>query len=166
MNNNINDIVLNEEDTMQGRFLSLALDDEIFALEIKYVTEIVGIQPITSVPEIPDYVKGIINLRGKIIPVIDMRLKFKKSQKEYNDRTCIIVVDIDEISVGFIVDSVEEVISISDESIVPPPDYKVGIQNRYIKGVGMVEDKVILLLDCMKLLSNEEVEDLLDLDKK
>ncbi len=154
------DTELLQEDTLKGRFLSFSFGEEIFALEIKYVTEIVGIQPITPVPEVPDFVKGIINLRGKVIPVIDMRIKFRKPTCDYNDRTCIIVVDIREISVGLIVDNVEEVLSISDENIVPPPDYRTGIQNRYIKGIGMVDSKVILLLDCARLLSEEELEEL------
>ena len=154
-----------QEDTQKGRFLSLSLSEEVFALEIKYVTEIVGVQPITPIPEVPDYVKGIINLRGKIIPVIDMRLKFKKPSTEYTDRTCIIVVDIEEVSVGLIVDNVVEVVSIPDKDIVPPPDYRTGIQNRYIKGIGMVENKVILILECAKILSEEDIEDVLEIGK-
>lgn len=162
MNDDMTQIDALQEDTQRGRFLSLSLSDEIFALEIKYITEIVGIQPITPVPEVPDYVKGIINLRGKIISVIDMRIKFKKPTVAYNDRTCIIVVDIDDISVGFIVDNVEEVVSIPETNIVPPPDYRTGIQNRYIKGIGMVDDNVILLLDCAKLLTEQDIVDILD----
>jgi Chemotaxis signal transduction protein len=158
MGNSTSNAELMIEDALQGRFLSFSFSKETFAIEIKYVTEIVGIQPITPVPEVPDYVMGIINLRGKIIPVIDMRIKFRKPAADYNDRTCIIVVDLEETSVGFIVDNVEEVLSIPDEKIVPPPDYKTGIQNRYIKGIGIVEDKVMLLLDCAKLLSGDEME--------
>lgn len=152
-----------QEDTQKGRFLSLSLSEEIFALEIKYVTEIVGVQPITHIPEVPDYVKGIINLRGKIIPVIDMRLKFKKPSIEYTDRTCIIVVDIEEVSVGLIVDKVLEVVSIPDDNIVPPPDYRTGIQNKYIKGIGTIDTKVILLLDCSKVLSEQDIEDVIEI---
>ena len=81
-----------EEDTQKGRFLTFSLDKESYGIEIKYVTEIIGLQEITEVPELPDYIKGIINLRGKIIPVMDIRLRFKKSEKEYNDRTCVIVL--------------------------------------------------------------------------
>lgn len=152
------DIEALEEDTLKGRFLSFSFGEEIFALEIKYVTEIVGIQPITPVPEVPDYVKGIINLRGKVIPVIDMHIRFRRPVTDYNDRTCIIVVDIKDTSVGLIVDNVDEVLSISDAKIAPPPDSRVGIQNRYIEGIGMVENKVILLLDCSKLLTDDELQ--------
>lgn len=149
-----------EEDTQQDRYLTFSLGNQIFGIEIRYVTEIIGIQPITEVPEMPDYVKGIINLRGKIIPVIDVRLKFRKEPAEYNDRTCIIVIDIHEISIGLIVDNVAEVLTITEENIVPPPDYRTGFQNRYIKGIGKSDKEVKLLLDCDKLLKEEELEDI------
>lgn len=146
-----------EEDTMGGRFLTFSLGNESYGIEIRLVTEIIGIQPITEVPELPDYIKGIINLRGKIIPVMDVRLRFKKNVKEYNDRTCVIVIDIRNLSIGLIVDGVSEVISIPETEIVPPPDMnKEG--NRFIKGIGKVGSDVKLLLDCEKLLSEKEVE--------
>lgn len=147
-----------EEDTQHGRFLTFSLGEEVFGIEIKYVTEIIGMQSITKVPEVPDYIKGIINLRGKIIPVIDVRLKFGKEAIEYNDRTCIVVIDIEEISVGLIVDNVEEVLTIDDEAIAPPPANKTGFENRFMKGIGKVGGKVQLLLDCERLLKNEEIE--------
>jgi purine-binding chemotaxis protein CheW len=146
-----------EEDTQHGRFLVFALGKESFGIEINYVTEIIGIQPVTSIPDAPSYVKGIINLRGKIIPVIDMRIKFHKETMEYNDRTCVIVVDISNISVGLIVDIVSEVISISDDNIEPPPNFSAGIQNRYIKGIGKIGNEVKLLLDCKKILTDDEM---------
>ena len=150
--------IMEMEDTQHGRFLTFSLGKEVFGIEISYVTEIIGIQPITEVPEVPSYVRGIINLRGKIIPVIDVRLKFHKALVEYNDRTCIIVIDIQEVSIGLIVDNVAEVLSIGDEEIVPPPDYKTGFQNRYIKGIGKVANEIKLLLNCDKLLKDEEIE--------
>lgn len=155
-----------EEDTQQDRYLTFSLGNQIFGIEIKYVTEIIGIQPITEVPEMPDYVKGIINLRGKIIPVIDVRLKFRKDPVDYNDRTCIIVIDIHEISIGLIVDNVAEVLTIIGENIVPPPDYRTGFQNRYIKGIGKSDKDVKLLLDCDKLLKEEEIEDIRQMENK
>lgn len=146
------------EDTQKGKFLIFAIGQEFYGIEIRCVTEIIGIQPITSVPEVPAYVKGIINLRGKIIPVIDVRLKFGKEPVPYDDRTCIVVIDIENMSVGLIVDNVAEVLTIPDENIVPPPDSKTGFHNRYIKGIGKVGTDVKLLLDCDKLLSDEETE--------
>lgn len=152
-----------EEDTQKGRFLTFALGNEAYGLEIKYVTEIIGIQAITEVPELPEYIRGIINLRGKIIPVMDVRLRFKKSFKEYNDRTCVVVIDIKDVSVGLIVDCVSEVLSIQEQDIVPPPEINKGFNNRYIKGIGKVGNEVKLLLDCSKLLSDNEVEDLVNI---
>jgi purine-binding chemotaxis protein CheW len=149
-----------QEDTQKGKFLTFSLGQEAYGIEIRYVTEIIGIQPITVVPEVPGYVKGIINLRGKIIPVIDVRLKFRKEPVPYTDRTCIIVIDIQGIPVGLIVDHVAEVTVIPDENIVPPPDIKTGFHNRYIHGVGKVGPDVKLLLDCERLLTDEEVSTL------
>ena len=145
-----------QEDTQQGRYLTFSLGEEVFGLEIRYVTEIIGIQPVTKVPEVPSFIKGIINLRGKIIPVIDMRLKFRKEPIPYNDRTCVIVIDTQEIMVGLIVDSVAEVINIGEEHIVPPPDQKTGMHNKYIQGIGKVNDDVKLLLDCESLLDGDD----------
>ncbi|HEY8463346.1 MAG TPA: chemotaxis protein CheW [Bacillota bacterium] len=145
------------EDTQKGKYLTFIVDKEAYGIEIRYVTEIIGIQAITAVPELPNYVRGIINLRGKIIPVMDVRLRFKKEFREYNDRTCVIVVDINEISIGLIVDGVSEVLSIPDEDIVPPPQVK-NAQNRYIKAIAKVGNEVKLILDCDKLLNDEEME--------
>lgn len=145
-----------EEDTQKGKFLTFSIGKEDYGIEIKYVTEIIGIQDITEVPELPDYIKGIINLRGKIIPVMDVRIRFRKPFREYNDRTCVIVVDIHDISLGLIVDYVCEVLDIQDEHIVPPPDFKTGFNNRYVRGIGKVGTGVKLLLDCDKLLNENE----------
>lgn len=146
-----------EEDTQKGKYLTFSLDTEYYGIEIKHVTEIIGIQAITEVPELPDYIKGIINLRGKIIPVMDVRLRFKKSPRAYNDRTCIIVVELLEVSVGLIVDRVSEVLDIADGDITPPPELQKG-GNRYIKGIGKVGNEVKLLLDCDKLLNEDEID--------
>lgn len=147
-----------EEDTQYGKYLTFTIDGEVFGIEIRYVTEIIGMQAITVVPEVPTFVKGIINLRGKIIPVIDVRLKFGKEAIEYTDRTSIIVIDINETAVGLIVDYVEEVLNIDDEHIAPPPQSKSGFENKYIKGIGKANGSVQLLLDSERLLRNEEME--------
>jgi purine-binding chemotaxis protein CheW len=148
-----------EEDTQKGKFLTFTLGEDYYGIDIMYVTEIVGIQPITVVPELPDFIKGIINLRGKIIPVMDARLKFKKEPKEYNDRTCIVVIDVMDVFIGIIVDVVSEVLNISDENIVPPPNLKYG-GRKYIKSVGMNEGKVTLILDCERILNENELDEL------
>jgi purine-binding chemotaxis protein CheW len=160
MTNIVNDLIETDEDTQKGRFLTFSIGNENYGIEIRHVTEIIGIQEITVVPELPHYIKGIINLRGKIIPVLDVRLRFKREPKDYNDRTCIIVVDIMDASVGLIVDEVSEVITIEDENIVPPPSIKSGFHNNYVKGIGKVGNDVKLLLDCDKLLNYDEIEEI------
>ncbi len=149
-----------EEDTQKNRFLTFSLGKESYGIDIRYVIEIIGIQSITEIPELPEYVRGIINLRGKIIPVLDVRLRFKKEAKEYNDRTCVIVVDIRNVSLGLIVDSVAEVITISEEDMVEPPQMNRGLHNRYIQKIGKIGNEVKLLLDCEKLLTENEMDDL------
>ena len=141
-----------DEDTQRDRYLIFALSNEIYGIEIRHVTEIIGLQPITGVPELPEYIVGIINLRGKIIPVMDARLRFKKVAKEYNDRTCVIVIDIMDMNMGLIVDSVEEVLTIPETEIVVPTDNNF-LSNKYIKGIGKVGNEVKLILDCIKLLN-------------
>ena len=148
------------EDMMRGRFLTFAVGEEAFGIEIRLVKEIIGIQPINTLPDVPEYIRGVINLRGKIIPVIDMRLKFRKKPIDYTDRTCIIVVDMDDFSVGLIVDQVSEVVSMDSEDIVPPPDKRTGIQNKYIQGIGKASGEVKLLLDCEKLFMGNEIDTL------
>ncbi len=150
-----------EEDTQKDKFLTFILGNESYGIEIKYVTEIIKVQPVTKVPEFPNYIRGIINLRGKIVPVMDVRLRFKKDFKEYNDRTCVIVIDVFGVPTGLIVDSVSEVLSIPAAEIVPPPDIN-RTSNKFIKGIGKTEDDVKLILDCSKLLTEDEIESLSD----
>lgn len=148
-----------KEDTQKNQFLTFSLDNEYYGIEISNVIEIIGIQSVTQMPELPDYIKGIINLRGKIIPVMDVRIRFKKPQQEYTDRTCIIVVDIKDVSIGLIVDSVSEVLSIAETEIVQPPE--IGkTYNKFIMGIGKVGNEVKLLLDCDKLLNDDEIGEL------
>ncbi len=149
-----------EEDTQKGKFLTFILGNEAYGIGIELVTEIIGILPITQIPELPEYIRGVINLRGKIISVMDVRLRFKKPFRDYNERTCIIVVDILDNSVGLIVDSVAEVINIAEEDIVPPPSANTGFSNKYIKGIGKVGNDVKLLLDCEKIITKDELDSL------
>ena len=147
-----------EEDTQHGRYLTFTLEENTYGIPIRFVTEIIGIQPATKIPETPDFIKGIINLRGRIVPLIDVRLKFGKEEITYNERTCIIVVDVNGMQVGFIVDKVEDVLTIDDEDIAVPPKSELGFENRYIDGIGKVDNSVVLLLNAEKLLKNEEID--------
>jgi purine-binding chemotaxis protein CheW len=159
MSESMGEIELESEDTQKGKYLTFSVGNEDYGIEINHVTEIIGIQEITEVPGMPEYVKGIINLRGKIIPVIEMRSRFKKEAIDYDDRTCIIVIDIKDITMGLIIDGVSEVLNISEENIVPPPDTKTGFHNNYVQGIGKVNNEIKLLLDCNKLLSDDKFED-------
>ena len=154
------ELMMNEADTMRGRYLTFALGEEVFGIEIRFVTEIIGLQPVNPMPETPDYIKGIINLRGKIIPVIDMRLKFKKPAVAYTDRTCIVVIETVSFSVGLIVDQVAEVLTMAEGDIVPPPSAWAGAGKRYLSGIGKVDGQVKLLLDCEQLFTEEESEEI------
>ncbi|MDF2564349.1 MAG: CheW protein [Massilibacillus sp.] len=160
MAKDINDFY--EEDTQKGKFLTFGIGREVYGLEISVVTEIISIQKITEMPEVPEYIKGIINLRGKIIPVMDVRLRFKKAFREYNERTCIIVVQMHELAIGFIVDDVSEVIFMEDDQIVAKPDIK-SAQNQYIKNIGKVGDEIKLILDCEKMLDADDEVFLMEL---
>ncbi len=148
-----------EEDTQKGKYLTFILGNETYGIGIESVTEIIRLQPITEVPELPEYIQGIINLRGKIIPVMDVRLRFNRELMEYNERTCVVVIDVSETSIGLIVDGVSEVLSIPDSEIVDPPEVKKD-GNKFIKSIGKVKDEVKLLLDCNKLITEEVMEDL------
>ena len=159
-----NELYSEHEDTQYGRYLTFFLADEVYGIEIKYVTEIIGIQPITSIPEVADFIKGVINLRGKIIPVIDMRIKFRKPPVEYDDRTCVIIVETEDLILGLIVDRVAEVMTINDEDIAPPPSHKSGIKNKYIRGIGKVGGEIKLLLDCDMLFNEEEKKEISEIE--
>ena len=149
-----------DEDTMEGKFLTFHLGKEDYGIEIRFVTEIIGVQKITEVPDMPDFLKGVINLRGKVIPVMDVRTRFKLPERSYDDRTCIIVVNLNEVSVGLVVDEVSEVANIDKDQIEPPPRTSRGKSSRYFKGMGKIGEEVKILLDVERLLYDEELQNL------
>lgn len=146
------------EDTQEGKFLTFTLGKEEYGIEIRNVTEIIGIQSITDLPDTPSFVKGVINLRGKVIPVLDVRLRFALEEKGYDDRTCIVVVNIRNMTVGLIVDTVSEVMDIPDKDIEAPPKVNSSQGARYIQGLGKVGNDVKILLDTHKLLFGDEAD--------
>lgn len=149
-----------EQDTQRDKYLTFSVENEDYGIDIKYVIEIVGIQPITLIPEMPDYVKGVINLRGSIIPVMDVRIRFKKESIEYHERTCIIVVEVNSFSIGLIVDEVLEVLTMPKENISKLPKVSKQSHNKYMKGIGKVGEEVKLILDSEKLLEDEDLMEL------
>lgn len=147
------------EDVTRGKYLTFKVHTGEYGIEISYVTEIIGVQDITPIPHTREYVKGIINLRGTIVPVIDMRLRFGHEEIEYTERTCIIVLSMDEMSIGLIVDEVQEVANIEDSDIQPPPKIKGdGERNLFVKAIGTFGESVKQLLDINIVF---EIEDLI-----
>lgn len=138
---------------MKGKYLSFWTDNQLFGIPIADVMQIVGIQHITSIPDYPYYAKGVIDLRGSIIPVLDVRLRLGKEEAAYTERTCIIVINVSERFAGLIVDQVDEVAQIPDENISPPPKVNDG-SNGAISAIAKQKDKVVLLLDTAKILSD------------
>lgn len=155
-----NDQMLNQEEVTieeatKDQYLTFEIDNEEYAVGIAYVKEIINMLPITKVPETPDYVEGIINLRGDIAPVINVRKRFLKQPKEFDEQTCIVFVMYKEYYLGLIADAVKEVIYIEEEFIVPPPSAKLSYYNQFIKSIGKVGTKVKLLLDLDRFLLQE-----------
>ena len=145
----------------EGKYLTFALADEEYGISILKVKEIIGMMSITTVPHTPGFVKGVINLRGKVIPVVDLRLKFGIEAAEYTERTCIIVVEIDGAScailMGIVVDAVSEVLNITGENIEDTPTFGTKLDIEYISGMAKCEGGVKILLDIDRVLSDEEI---------
>jgi purine-binding chemotaxis protein CheW len=141
-----------------NKYLTFALGDEIYALEILMVREIIGLMEITKVPRMPEFVRGVINLRGKVIPVLDLRRKFGMESVEETKETCIIVVDLNDMLMGIVVDRVSEVLDIPQEEIEDTPSFGVTVSTEFILGIGKVKGKVIMILDIRAVLTSEELE--------
>lgn len=144
-----------------GKYLTFSLGNEDYGISILKVKEIIGMIYITPLPQTPDFVKGVINLRGKVIPVIDLRLRFGMPAREYTERTCIVVVETgdkgDLLKIGVVVDSVSEVLNVKSSDIEPAPTFGTTLQTDYILGVAKIEGKVKILLDIDKVLRNEVI---------
>ena len=157
LNTEIESLTEENEDTLSNMYLTFRLGNEDYGIEIRYVTEIVGMQKITEVPDMPLFVKGVVNLRGQVIPVLDMRLRFNMEPREYDERTCIVVVSINTAQVGLVVDTVNEVRNINDDQISPPPRTAGASSAQYIQGMGKVGEEVIILLEGQRLLFEQEM---------
>jgi purine-binding chemotaxis protein CheW len=144
-----------DSDCQAGKFLTFMLAGEEFGIEILEVRELIGMMNVTKVPQTPDFVEGVINLRGKVIPVIDLRSKFGMQRVPYNDLTCVIVVEVGAL-MGIIVDTVCEVRDIPADQIEPPPALGCGVDTTFILGMGKVDGRVKILLDIDAVLNSEE----------
>ena len=153
--------VVQAADGREGKYLTFTLAGEEYGIGILKIREIIGMMPITSVPQAPDFVKGVINLRGKVIPVIDLRLRFGMPAMDYTERTCIIVVEIDlddtTLNIGIVVDSVSEVLNISGNDIEDAPTFGTQLNTEYILGMAKIEGGVKILLAIDKVLTANEI---------
>lgn len=149
-----------DENAQKGKYMTFLCGGDCYGIEIGYVQDIIGIQRIAEVPEVEDYIKGLINLRGKVIPVIDMRLRFHKEFQEYNDRTCILVIVVQSVVVGLIVDTIVEVVTVAEEDVLAPPGIGTSPESKFIFGIGKVGEEVKLLISPEKLIGEQEAEEL------
>lgn len=149
----------------ENKYMTFNLKNEHYGIPINVVKEIIAMLEITEVPRTPEYIKGVVNLRGKIIPILDLRLKLGLEELEYNERTCIIVVDIntEKISkkIGVAVDSVSEVVDIPKDIIEPITDSDTQVDGDFITGIGKLKSKVVMILDVEKIMSKKETEKIL-----
>jgi purine-binding chemotaxis protein CheW len=152
-------VEVNEADHIKNVYLTFDVQDEEYAVNVAYVTEIVGLQKISKVPDVPRFIKGVINLRGKVIPVMDMRLRFGLPWREYSDRTPVIVLEWDDVPTGLVVDQVTDVVSMLPENIVSPPRWREAEEQQVtvVKGLGRRDDSVSIILDVSRLLSAQNV---------
>lgn len=154
---------------LAGKYLSFQLGKEEFAIRVTQVREIIGVQEMTTVPQMADYIKGVINLRGRVIPIISLRLRFHLPEEEYTQRTCIIVVETvnehqESIQLGVVVDGVSEVLNLAPADLEEPPDFGSGKTAAYLLGMAKLKGKVKILLDLDCLLLTNEVASLQNLD--
>jgi purine-binding chemotaxis protein CheW len=143
-------------DDYQDQIISFTVGAEEYGLEILKVKEVIRIKEVTKLPKAPEFVSGVINLRGDVIPIIDLRKKFGLPSREYSEMTRVIVVEVEDKLMGMVVDGVSHVIRIGQEQVVPPPTLVGGVSADYIRGVGKLEDRLIVLLNIGKILTAEE----------
>lgn len=148
-----------EEDNIEDMYLTFGVAGEGYAVPIIYVTEIVGIQKIATVPDVPEYIRGVINLRGNVIPLMDVRLRFGLPFRKYDDRTVIIVLNVDEVRTGLIVDQVKEALEILPDQVDHPPQWQnQGEEGGVILGMGKQEEEVNIILDVHQLLDKQSID--------
>ncbi len=152
MNEELYNELVVQFNTDGGEMLMFTINRVLYGVEIQYITEIIGMQPITIVPKVPSFIKGVINIRGKVVPVMSVRKRFDITEVPYDDRTCIIVIELGEIVVGLIVDRVREVITVKPNEICPTPDNSHARSDQFIRSIIESNDEIKLLLDVRKLV--------------
>lgn len=147
------------EARLAGQYLTFQLQEEYYGVPILQVREIIGVQNITRVPETEPHLKGVINLRGQVIAVIDLRIKFGMAEKEYDEETCIIIIEEDGQMTGAVVDRVDEVVDLSARQIEPPPKFQSTVDTDFISGMGKAEQQVFILLDTLQVMKAQDQEE-------
>jgi purine-binding chemotaxis protein CheW len=142
-----------------SQFVTFTLAEEEYGVDIMKVQEIIGYRGFTKIPNVSQFIKGVLNLRGTVVPVVDLRLKFNMEEKEYDQYTVIMIVEVAGRIMGIIVDAVSDVVSLGDDEIQPTPRFSSAISTEFIKGMGKKEEKFIILLDINKVLSDQELEE-------
>jgi purine-binding chemotaxis protein CheW len=154
----------NEEGGKRHRYLSFFVENEQYGIEISHINEIIAMMKITHVPRTPDFVEGVINLRGSIIPIVDIRGKFGLERKEHDMNTAIIINEVNGVNIGFIVDRVEDVLTFDEKDLREPPKFGSHIDTSYIQGVAEVGSGVILILDMEKVFEDDELTQISSLE--
>ena len=144
-------------DTAAGEFLTYTLGDEQYGVDILKVQEIRGYDAVTRVPDAPEYIKGVINLRGTIVPVIDLRLKLRLREARYDSLTVMIVLNVQDRVVGIVVDGVSDVVPLAQEQVRPKPEFGAAVDTRFISGIGTLDDRMLILLDIPTLLDSADL---------
>jgi len=142
---------------MPNEFLTFTLGQEEYGVDILKVQEIRGYDTVTRIPEAPEFIKGVINLRGTIVPVVDMRLKFRLDSAEYNEFTVMIILNVARRVVGMVVDGVSDVMQLSAEQIRPAPEFGSSVNTRFITGIGTLDQRMLILIDIEKLMSSQDM---------
>lgn len=156
----------NTPQSKKERYLTFFLGNEQYGIAIERIKEIIAMMKITSVPKIPPYMRGVINLRGSIIPIIDTRLRFAMDSREADMHTAIIIVEVEKVNIGFIVDRVEEVASIDTLNLSEPPKFGSHIDTDFISSVAQIEENVVMILDVLKLFEADEIINLAEIQNK
>ena len=144
-----------QEDTTKDKYLTFLIDNEEYGVEIANIRSIISVCAITTVPETPPFVMGIINLRGDIVPVIDVRSRFSKPLRPHDESTCIIIIEAEGSLLGLIVDTVKEVLYIGGDNVLPPPSAKLNFYNQFIKNIGRLGDRIVMLMDLERFLAQD-----------
>ena len=162
MSNKIEDVNIFGSEEFRDKFLSFYLENQMFAIPVVNVIQIIGMQEIVSILEYPEYARGVIHLRGDIIPVIDMRLRLKRPEKQYTEKNCTIITRIHDEAIGLIVDGVDEVLEIAEDQISLPPKMEQEKTQNYVTGIARVRDHIILLLDTNEILFHKDFQTLME----